>query len=215
MRALPAPLLVAITDLDLLEESALEARLSELCRGARAGSVAVLLREHAASARQRLRLGERLRLITRATGQELWVADRLDLALLLEADGLHLGELSVGAPLARSWLGPALRLSRAWHADSIGATAAPELAGVDALLVSPLLQARHGRAALGLQALSRLAGSAASALPRPPALYGLGGVGAGDIAACRAAGAAGIAAIGAALTGDLAALLAALAKEPT
>ncbi|HEY6078999.1 MAG TPA: thiamine phosphate synthase, partial [Polyangiaceae bacterium] len=168
--------------------------------------------DHSASARQRLRLGERLRLLTRATGQELWVADRLDLALLLEADGAHLGEPSVSARAARGLVGPGLRLSRAWHADSLGDAAAPELDGVDVLLVSPLLQARHGRPPLGLQALSRLA-SAASLLPRRPALYGLGGVGAADLAACRAAGATGIAAIGAALTGDLAALLAALSAE--
>lgn len=201
--------LVAITDLQVLDAGALEARLGRLCREAKAGSVVVLLRDHAVSARQRLALGRVLRQLTAATGQQLWVADRIDLALLLDADGVHLGEASVPAAAARRLVGSGRRVSRAWHGDSLGAAPEAELAEVDALLLSPVLTARHGRPALGLDALARLAESA-RALPRSPALYALGGVGAADVAECRAAGATGIAAIGAALTGDVPSLLAAL-----
>ncbi len=204
--------LVAITDLQLLPAGALEARLALLCREAKAGSVAVLLRDHGVGAQERLSLGRKLRQLTAATGQELWVADRLDLALLLEADGVHLGEASVSAAAARRLISSGRRVSRAWHGDSFTAADEAELAEVDALLVSPVLAARHGRPALGLRTLARLA-VAAHALPRPPALYALGGVGAADAPACRAAGATGVAAIGAALTGDLPALLAALEAQ--
>jgi thiamine-phosphate pyrophosphorylase len=199
--------LIAITDLQLLPAGALEARLGLLCRKAKAGSIAVLLRDHGVGARERLHLGRKLRELTAETGQELWVADRLDLALLLEADGVHLGEASVSAEAARRLIGAGRRVSRAWHRDSLGAV--PELAEVDALLVSPILAARHGRQPLGLETLARLV-VAGRALPRAPALYALGGVGPADAAACRAAGATGVAAIGAALTGDVPALLAAL-----
>jgi thiamine-phosphate pyrophosphorylase len=201
--------LVAVTDLQVLEASALEARLGRLCREATAGSVVVLLRDHTVSVRQRLALGRNLRQLTAATGQQLWVADRLDLALLLEADGVHLGEASVTAAAARRLVGPGRSVSRAWHGDSLVDAPEAELGEVDALLISPVLAARHGRPALGLATLARLAESA-RALPRSPALFALGGVGAADVAACRAAGATGIAAIGAALTGDLPSLLTAL-----
>src|SRR5947207_2584141 len=98
------PRLVAITDLSVLPPDAMLARLSRLAQSARSGTLALLLRDHAASGKQRLRFGEELRAIAREQGQELWVADRLDLALLLEADAVHLGEASVSAAVARKVL---------------------------------------------------------------------------------------------------------------
>jgi thiamine-phosphate pyrophosphorylase len=201
--------LVAITDLELLPLPALEARLTKLCREAKPGHVAVLLRDHGASAQLRFQLGQRLRGMTRAAQQQLWVADRLDLALLLEADGAHLGEGSVSAAAARRLVGSRLSLSRAWHDSSLEGSSAAELEGVDALLASPVLQPRHGRPALGVPGLASLV-EAARAQGRPVAVYALGGVGPADVAPCLSAGARGVAAIGAALTGDLAALLQAL-----
>jgi thiamine-phosphate pyrophosphorylase len=73
--------------------------------------------------------------------------------------------------------------------------------GADAVLLSPILAARKGRAALGLTALAE----ARSALVRrgrgAPRLYALGGVEAGTARACLEAGADGVAVIGAALDG--------------
>lgn len=205
--ALALPRLVAITDLSLLPGPALEARLVELCRQAKPGSVAVLLRDHAASARERLHLGERLRSVTRDAEQELWVADRLDVALLLEADGLHLGEASIRPGDARRLLGQDRRISRAWHHGAL--TPDAELEGADVLLVSPIFEPRKGRPALGLSALDQLSRQLA-ARSAGPQLYGLGGVTAGSAQACLGAGAWGVAAIGAALSAELAPLLASL-----
>lgn len=209
---LALPRLVAITDLSLLPEAALEARLVELCEQARRGSVAVLLRDHATSARERLRWGERLRSVTRDAEQELWVADRLDLALLLEADGLHLGEASVRARDARRLLSRTCRITRAWHQGGLGAAAEQELEGTDALLVSPIFEARKSRPALGLAALEQLSREL-SARAAPPQLYGLGAVTAERVQPCLNAGAWGVAAIGAALSGESGPLLASLGIE--
>jgi thiamine-phosphate pyrophosphorylase len=209
MPAAPAPRLVAITDLSVAAPLELVARLRQLALAAAPGSIALLLRDHAASARQRLELGQQLRDIARATGQELWVADRLDLALLLQAKGVHLGEASVSARAARRLVGGAVRISRAWHEASMAGAAEDALAEVDALLVSPVLAARKGRPALGLSTLSALGEQLRA---RNPAcqLYALGGVSAENAADCRAAGAFGVAAIGAALAPDPLPLLSAL-----
>ena len=128
------PRLVAITDLTLLAPDTLVERLQRLARAARPGTVALLLRDHASSAKARLALGQQLRDLAHDSRQQLWVADRLDLALLLGADAVHLGEGSVSATAARSVLGSGIAISRAWHAPSLdGVPVAAELAEVDAL----------------------------------------------------------------------------------
>lgn len=200
--------LVAVSDRSVLSAELLVARLRRLAQLARPGTVALLLRDHAASGKARLALGEQLRDIARTERQALWVADRLDLALLLEADVVHLGEASVTARDARKLLPARVRLSRAWHRPSCRG-AERELDGVDALLLSPILEPRKGRPALGLAALSGLDEQLRAAhQPRP--IFALGGVAAPNAAACLRAGASGVAAIGAALAPDVGPLLQAL-----
>jgi thiamine-phosphate pyrophosphorylase len=205
MASVLLPKLLAITDVTRCPAPELLKRARVLCGEAAPGSVAVLLRDHESSVRERLRLGRALRELTRAAGQELWVADRLDLVLLLQADGAHLGEASVPALEARQLLATGVRISRAWH----GVGPSDELAGVDALLVSPIFEARKGRPALGIAALRDVAreldriGSSAR-------VYALGGVSASNAPACLAAAAGGVAAIGAAWADDAHPLLAAL-----
>jgi len=210
VQAARAPRLLAITDLSVLPQHELVQRLRRLAEAGRPGGIALVLRDHAATAKQRLELGHALSDVARSTQQELWVADRLDLALLLAADGVHLGEASVSATVARRLIGDQLRISRAWHAASPFSTAdGDELEQVDALLVSPVLAPRKGRAALGLQAFSAL-GEQLRARNQACKLYALGGVSAENAAGCLTAGAFGVAAIGASLAADPLPLLEAL-----
>jgi thiamine-phosphate pyrophosphorylase len=204
------PRLLAITDLSLLPAHELVARLQRLALLARPGTLALLLRDHSASALQRLTLGKELQGVARSAGQALWVADRLDLAVLLEADGVHLGEGSVSPAVARQLLGDGIRISRAWHAGGlVDAPGADELADVDALLVSPVLAPRKGRPALGLTPLGVL-GEQLRARNWACQPYALGGVCAENAGACLRAGAHGVAAIGATLAEDPVPLLASL-----
>lgn len=211
MTARAWPRLVAITDASVLPLPELSLRLRRLAARAGPGTVALLLRDHALSAKARLALGKALRDAAGEHGQQLWVADRLDLALLLGADGAHLGEASVSASRARELLPPGVRISRAFHPapEGVVSEAVAELAQVDALLVSPVLAPRKGRAALGLATFSTW-GEQLRARHQAYPLYALGGVTSDNAAACVAAGAAGVAAIGAALAPDPAPLLEAL-----
>ena len=77
-----------------LEVLARIARTAELPLGARA-RLSVQLRDPELPVRALRRFGEALRQATRAVGARLIVNDRVDLALLLEADGVHLGRRSM------------------------------------------------------------------------------------------------------------------------
>jgi len=138
----------------------------------------------------------RLRELTRRLGQWLLVNDRLDLARLLDADGVHLGEASVRQEDARALLGDRVGLFRALHEVSALPQVPVATAGV---LLSPVLAPRKGRQALGLEGLGAAARLARQSLgAEAPRLYALGGVGPEHLGACVAAGAWGVAAIGSA-----------------
>jgi thiamine-phosphate pyrophosphorylase len=200
--------LMVITDAARYGTSRTLERVRALATDARPGSVIVQLRDHGLSARERLRLGAQLRAVTGQLGQRLVVNDRLDLALLLDADGVHLGEQSVDLRDARCLLGPGSWVSQARHtaADAAGSEA-------DAVVFSPVIAPRKGRPAHGLEALARLCDQLGqhSRCRRVPAVYALGGVNAQTARACLDAGATGVAVIGAVFEADsISSLLAAL-----
>ena len=66
------------------------------------GARAVQLRNKGDSARELLAVGADLRALTRAAGALLFVNDRLDVALALEADGVHLGPDDLPVAAARA-----------------------------------------------------------------------------------------------------------------
>lgn len=178
------PVLIAITDLDGCTEQRLLERWEALASAAAPGTVAIQLRGQHRPARPLLELGRRLRATATAFGQWLIVNDRLDLAVLLEADAAHLGEASVQTHDARRLIGDR-PVFRACHDPQAALSS-----DADAVLLSPVFDARKGRPPLGLAALQRAAAGRAR-------VYALGGVTSENAAACRANGAAGVAAIGA------------------
>lgn len=193
------PRLIVISDFSRAARGAHLARLERCLASAAPGMVLVQLRDPELGARARLELGRALVALARAHGQRFAVNDRLDLAALLGADAVHLGDASLDASDVRRLL-PGVWISRAWHRPHEPAR------DVDALVLSPLFEARHGRPALGVEAL-RAARAQVGSLP----LYALGGVTPERAAAALACGADGVAAIGAVLdTDDPLPLLAAL-----
>jgi thiamine-phosphate pyrophosphorylase len=185
--------LIAISDRGVLGRAETLARFSQLATLARPGSVLFQLRDLELSLSERLSFGRELVNMAHAAGQALAVNDRLDLAVLLDADAVHLGEAGIETEDVRNVVGAELWITRACHS----AERAAEL-DADAVLLAPVVAARKGRRPLGLDALTR-ARAALDRAGRGTQLFALGGVRAENAAACLGAGAHGVALIGAVL----------------
>lgn len=182
-------------------------RFAELGRLAKPASVVFQLRDLELPARERLAFGEAIVRVARASEQLFVVNDRIDLAVLLGADGVHLGEAGVPTADARQSLGEGTLVSRACHDPVLAATL-----DADVVLLSPILEARKGRPALGLGGLLEAHGRR-SGRANPPLLFALGGVSAERASECLSAGADGVAVVGAVLLGQGPGLVRALGIE--
>jgi thiamine-phosphate pyrophosphorylase len=151
-----------------------------------AGLPTVQLREKDLPGRPLLVLAERLRRATADRGALLFVNDRLDVALAVDADGVHLGEHSFPVAVART-LVPGLLVGASVHAvDAVAASTA------DFVFFGPVF-ATPSKAAFGApQGIARL-DDAARAASAP--VLAIGGLDADTCAAALAAGAHGIAVI--------------------
>jgi thiamine-phosphate pyrophosphorylase len=174
------------------------------CRGellptvaaALAGGVNVVqLRDRQAPAGALLRLARGLRALTRGRAL-LVVNDRLDVALLAGADGVHLGEEGLPVAAARAWLPSSLLVGRSVHAVETARQAEAE--GADYLVAGTLFPSRSHPDAVpaGLGFLRRVV--AAVSIP----VAGIGGIGPAEAGPCRRTGAAGVAVVDAVLSAD-------------
>jgi thiamine-phosphate pyrophosphorylase len=198
----PFPRLIAITDFSRSGPEQTFARFERLAAAASPDTVMLQLRDRERSARERWQLGRELAALCRRTGQWFQVNDRLDLAVLLGADAVHLGEVSVETADARRVVGSDLLITRACH--DVMRVAEIEADGV---VLSPILAPRKGRSALGVEALQK-ARYYLAAGGRPRArLVALGGVEGAGARDCFAAGADAVAVVGAALAEEGSGLL--------
>ncbi|MGL4819084.1 MAG: thiamine phosphate synthase [Bacilli bacterium] len=92
-----------VTHYDLCPGEAFFERVEACCA---AGVGVVQLREKTADGRLFLARARRLREITRRYGVALIVNDRVDVALLVEADGVHVGQSDLPLSDVRALLGP-------------------------------------------------------------------------------------------------------------
>jgi len=170
--------------------------LAEVVRAALAGArrgglepddIAVQLREKDLGGGDLRALAEALRAVTRAAGAALMINDRIDVALAVGADGVHLGGTSLSPADARA-VAPGLRLAVSTHApgDLEGLPGAVDFAVFGPIRDTPSKRA-YG-APVGLDALAAAAG-------RGIPLVAIGGLTAGDAAAITQAGARGLACI--------------------
>jgi len=158
----------------------------------RGGATMVQLREKAASARELLALGQALLAVTRPAGVPLIVNDRLDVALALGAEGVHLGQDDLPAHLARPLLGPDRLLGVSVETVAQARQAARD--GADYLGVADLFGTRSKpdtHPPIGLAGLAAIA--EAVRLP----LVGVGGITLDNAASVIDAGAVGVAVISA------------------
>lgn len=180
--------LLVITALEVADEArtcdAIDAALSAVPRGASA----IGLRDHGASAATRVRLGRRLRSIADRWGAALLVHDRVDVALTIRADGVHLGARSISIAEARALLSPDALIGCSCHDEAELARAAA--GGADYATLSPLFFSAGKGEPLGEARFSLLRGT-------QPAMHvlALGGIDAAGAMAARRAGADGVAVI--------------------
>lgn len=197
--------LMLISDCERWSQRHVVERVTTICAAAIPGSVVVQLRDRQLPARERLALGQQLLGAAHDNGQQLIVNERLDLAVLLGADGVHLPEQAVPADEARHFL-MQQRGAQPWLSCASHRATRVVSDALDAVVLSPILAQRKGRPALGLAALNE----ARAVLQAGRRLFALGGVDAARAAQCLAAGADGVAVIGAAFDQDPRLLLTAL-----
>jgi len=108
-----------------------------LCRWAvEAGLPAVQLRYKGLDEREHFALAHALRRITKGTGTLFIVNDRPDIALISQADGVHLGQDDLPAAEARHLIGPDMLLGLSTH--NLEQIAAANTAPVDYIGFGPL-----------------------------------------------------------------------------
>ena len=171
---------------------------AEIVRAAIRGGVdAVQLRGKDLPIREQLTIGRALRTITREAGVLFIVNDRLDLALALDADGVHVGQDDLPADVVRRLVGPE------WIVGVSAATIAEARAarddGADYIGVGPIWGTAtklDAGVAVGPGLIATL--KAAVELP----MVGIGGIGAGNAAQVIAAGGDGVAVVSAIMSAD-------------
>ncbi len=153
------------------------------------GATAVQLRAKGLADRELYALGETLGRVIRFRGALFLINDRVDLAIALAADGVHLGQDDLPVAVARSLLGPGKIIGLS--VDNVAEALAGERAGADYLGAGPIYPTRTKLDAgqvCGTDGLRRIC--AAVNLP----VVGIGGIGPGRAAPVLRAGAAGVAA---------------------
>lgn len=183
-------------DLILVTDAApdLLTRLTRALLGSEPGRVAIQLRVPGQPARGILDLASELRALTRAHEATLLINDRIDIALAVEADGVHLPETGLPVEVARKLLGPHRWVGTSRH-DLKGLFEAAR-AGADYATLSPVREVPGKGVPLGISGFSRTIG--AVRLP----VYALGGITAEDVPALRQAGARGVAVMREVLSAD-------------
>lgn len=179
------PWLMLVTDRTLCRGR----HLADLVNAAIDGGVThVQVREKDLPARDLYTLARRLRDVT-AGRAALFVNERVDVALAIEADGVHLGGGALPVPIVRSLVGNGRLIGRAVHSPGEALAAAEE--GADCVLLGTIFQTRShpGARTGGLDAIR--AARRGVAVP----LIAIGGITPENAGSVVAAGADGIAVI--------------------
>ncbi len=181
--------LCLVTDRELCGTRSLEEVVGAAVRG---GVGSVQLREKHLATRAFVEAAARLKALLAPFGIPLIINDRVDVALAMGAEGVHLGQDDMPCEAARRLLGPTaiIGLSVECWEDVVRAKAQP----VDYLGVSPIFATptkTDTRGAWGLEGLARI-----RAFSRHP-LVAIGGLNEGNIAEVVRAGAEGIAVVSA------------------
>ncbi len=125
--------LYLVTDRELMSTDSLETAVREAIEG---GVTMVQLREKTASSREFYKQVIRIKEITGRYGVPLIANDRIDIALAIGADGVHIGQSDLSATVARKIIGRDMLLGVS--ASSVGETLQAQLDGADYLGVGAM-----------------------------------------------------------------------------
>lgn len=156
------------------------------------GATAIQLRDKRLNAARLVQIGQELRALTRRYGAALIVNDRLDIALAVEADGVHLGLNDLPLRQARRLIGPGRILGATARTPEQAINA--EAAGADYIGSGPVYPTRTKNDTgplLGPEGLARICRSVD--IP----VVGIGGINHQNARAVLTAGAAGVAVVSA------------------
>jgi len=156
----------------------------------RGGADVIQLREKEASKRSRLELGAKLRDLTRQEGVLFIVNDDVDLALILDADGVHLGQEDIPIEAARPLMKEKI-IGLSTH--SLRQVEKAVASGADYIGVGPVFETgtKMDREALvGLDLLRKIKDTC------PVPYVAIGGIGEENIESVIAAGCRRVAVIG-------------------
>jgi thiamine-phosphate pyrophosphorylase len=184
--------LYLITDSKQTAGRPLPAVVADALRG---GLRAVQLREKDLTGRQLFELAGELREVTRKYGAKLLINDRVDVALAIGADGVHLGKAGLPVPEARRILGSERLIGYSAHGAAEALQAQRD--GADFVTLGPIYQTpsktQFGEP-LGVGVLAE-----ATRVVTIP-VFALGGVKQATVGEVLSAGARGIALISAIMT---------------
>lgn len=165
----------------------------EVIRAAIAGGATVVqYREKTATTRQMIEEARALRELTRQAGIPFIVNDRVDIALAVDADGVHVGQDDMPALLARKLMGPGKIVGVS--VDNLEQALQAERDGADYVGAGPIFAtATKPDAAppIGLEGLAEICRGVS--IP----VVAIGGINAENAGAVIAAGAAGVAVVSA------------------
>jgi len=168
----------------------------ETVRRAVAGGVTIVqLRDHDATTRELLRMAEQLRDVTTAAGVPFIVDDRLDVALAVGADGVHLGQSDLHPVDARRIAGDDFVIGHSVSCvQEVAAVGEWPVGTVDYLGVGPVFATPtkpNAAAPLGMDGVREVLDGCA--LPA----VGIGGITVSHVQPLRAAGVSGVAVVSA------------------
>ncbi|MBK7951213.1 MAG: thiamine phosphate synthase [Deltaproteobacteria bacterium] len=153
----------------------------------------VQLRAKRAGDRVALAWAREIRALTRAAGSRFVVNDRFDLALLADADAVHLGQDDLSPSAIPRAVRARLAVGRSTHTPEQLAAARDE--DVDYVAYGPVFGTRSKDSPFAARGLEALADAVRLAAPRP--LVAIGGLERDHLPLLRALGVAGVAVISA------------------
>lgn len=155
------------------------------------GITAVMVREKKMDTKGLFEFASSAHALTKAANAALIINDRLDIALTVEAEGIHLGWRSLPLDYVRCVCGPDRLIGVSTHSPEEALRS--QEAGVDYITFGPVFPTPSKEGLVEVQGLEGIAQVRGDGLTIP--LVGLGGIDSTNAAEVRKAGATGVAVI--------------------